>query len=67
MNSEAVTHDPKPASDSATGSHTMQILLLAALFIAVIAVAKLLATPVQQQGKLVPIRIRNDEETRRRR
>jgi hypothetical protein len=45
----------------------MQILLLAALFIAVIAVAKLLATPVQQQGKLVPIRIRNDEETRRRR
>ncbi|WP_168209672.1 hypothetical protein [Chromobacterium paludis] len=45
----------------------MQILLLAALVIAVIAVAKLLAAPIQQEGKLVPIRIRTDDQPRRRR
>ncbi|WP_434626999.1 hypothetical protein [Chromobacterium sp. CV08] len=45
----------------------MQILLFAALIVAVVAVAKLLATPVQQQAKLVPIRIRSDETQRRRR
>ncbi|WP_254894002.1 hypothetical protein [Chromobacterium violaceum] len=44
----------------------MQILLIAALAIAVVAVAKLLAAPVQQQAKLVPIRIRDDEPRRRR-
>ncbi|WP_256493413.1 hypothetical protein [Chromobacterium sp. IIBBL 290-4] len=44
----------------------MQILLFAALVIAVVAVAKLLATPDQPQGKLVPIRIRTDEAKRRR-
>ncbi|WP_255361874.1 MULTISPECIES: hypothetical protein [Chromobacterium] len=44
----------------------MQVLLFAALVAAVVAVAKLLATPEQQQPRLVPIRIRRDEASRRR-
>ncbi|WP_255410708.1 hypothetical protein [Chromobacterium alticapitis] len=44
----------------------MQILLFSALVIAVVAVAKMLAAPMQQEGKLVPIRIRTDDQRRRR-
>ncbi|OHX10841.1 hypothetical protein BI347_20260 [Chromobacterium sphagni] len=65
MKSEATTLI-RNTPQSVTGSHTMQILLLAALAVAVVAVAKLLATPVQQQPRLVPIRIRSGEASRRR-
>lgn len=44
----------------------MEILLLFALIAAVVVVAKMLSGPVEDQDKLAPIRIRNDQEQRRR-
>nr|WP_255521091.1 hypothetical protein [Chromobacterium sp. ASV5] len=44
----------------------MEIVLFAALIAAVVALARMLAVPVEKQPKLVPIRIRHDEGQRRR-
>ncbi|MGR2662597.1 hypothetical protein ACUXVY_13485 [Chromobacterium haemolyticum] len=44
----------------------MEVLLLFALIAAVVVVAKMLSGPVEDQDQLAPIRIRNDQDQRRR-